>query len=107
MPKSEILCENDEGDITSDTELAFASREALFDPNSKVDLLADFEIPSLPVPEDHLVIPSRSTEEEHVPLSYGVVVIGINALDDEYLNPGKCITCSFKQAVNVMNSYSH
>lgn len=63
-------------------ELSFASREALFDPNSKQDLLDDFEIPPAPVSEaSELVIEEEPEEHEHGP--FDVVLLGVNINPNE------------------------
>lgn len=69
--------EDDESDDDDDIELTFASREALFDPNSKQDLLEDFEIPPSPISEaSQLLIDQRVEENMHGP--FDVVLLGVS-----------------------------
>lgn len=79
QPPNQIQENENEGsdDESDDIELSFASREALFDPNSKQDLLEDFEIPPAPVSEaSELVVDERPEENPHGP--FDVVLLGVN-----------------------------
>lgn len=76
-PDNEEKENNDSDDESDDIELSFASREALFDPNSKQDLLDDFEIPPAPASEaSEIVMDERPEENAHGP--FDVVLLGVN-----------------------------
>lgn len=82
--ETEMLNQNltNDGKILFDTELAFASREALFDPNSQVDLLEDFEIPSAPASEVSPEITMNIRQQNEMEQE-NVVVIGVNLLNED------------------------
>lgn len=64
-------------------ELAFASREALFDPNSKVDLLEDFDIPPAPTSEASTSEVPVDTEQQSETVHPNIVVIGVNLINED------------------------
>lgn len=70
-------------DEDQDAELAVASREVLFDPNSQEDLLEDFEIPPPPACLDSSPPSQEESLPPHFVLPQNVVLIGINILNDE------------------------
>lgn len=75
---------SEEGDTDddSDMELTFASREALYDPNSKQDLLEDFEIPPAPISEaSNIMVDERPEDNRHGP--FDVVLLGVNINPDQ------------------------
>lgn len=77
--------EGDEDDESDDMELTYASREALFDPNSKPDLLEEFEIPPAPVAEASQAVTDDRPEENEPNGSgpFDVVLLGINVNPSE------------------------
>lgn len=69
--------EEEDDDDDDDIELTFASREALFDPNSKEDLLEDFEIPPAPALEaSEVVVDQQPAEDQERP--FNIVLLGVN-----------------------------